>query len=102
MRLNVLNPDLAIMLLDDAIADAQAQARTFAHWFCGIERIQSAIQIGKSRPRVFDLENSPIATREGADGDLSELGLRLYGVDGVVHQVQKNLFELVLVHRNLG
>lgn len=87
------------MFFDDSIANARAEARAFAHWFSGVERIEGAIQVRESRPCILDFKSGSGSLRESTNRDLPGVTFSLHRVAGIIHQVQKNLLELVLIHR---
>ena len=86
------------MLLDDAVADAEPQACTFADRLRSVEGIEGAIHVSKTRAAVFDFDDGAAMTLEGANRNLFQRAAAFDGVNGIVHQVEQNLLELVLVH----
>src|SRR5208283_4786362 len=57
MGRDVFDSEIAPAALGDSVADAQSQARAFAHRLGGVERIERAAEIGEPRARIFHLDH---------------------------------------------
>src|SRR5579862_2027617 len=85
-------------LLDDSITNAQSESGSFARRLRRIERVESAVEIGKTRAGIFDLDDGSQAAAVGANADLLAAGGSFKRVTCVVEQVEEDLFDLVLAH----
>src|SRR3989338_369136 len=85
--------DGAAVLLDDAVADGQAQAGAPAGGLGGEEGVVDLAQVlrGDADAGVADLDLDAAVVVAGADGELAALR---HGVAGVDQQVQEDLLEL--------
>ena len=89
------------MLLDDAVADAQAQAGPLPYGLGGEEGLEDALQVLFRNPDavVFDLDFDGPVARAGPDPDVS---LVLNRMECVGQQVHEDLVELARVALDLG
>ena len=99
LRLDVECPDVAAMLLHDAIADAKAQARALANALGRKERIKNSLGITEADTIVRDGDADDPVIQPRANGDAFP-ATPLNGFKGIVQQIHKNLLELRLVEAN--
>src|SRR5271163_174906 len=87
----IVGADLSAMLLDDAVANAQAEAGAFAHALSGVEGLEDA---------VWFLDAGPGIVEFGVDVSVFDIDTNLqraalagfeHGVHGVVDDVEKDL-----------
>src|SRR5271170_3402266 len=57
----VVQHDFAAGFLDDAVADAEAEAGAFAHRLRGEERIEGAVQVAESGSGIVEADENAIA-----------------------------------------
>src|SRR5271163_2045421 len=65
----VVQHDFAAGFLDDAVADAEAEASTFAHRLGGEERIERAVQVAESGSGIVEADENAIALARGGNRD---------------------------------
>src|SRR5271154_1399276 len=91
------------MLFHDAVANAEAESRSFSYCLRGVERIENATRILYSWPIVGKLDTELIPGDGGANPDFTSPAFSLDRtvflncIHRVVQNVQKNLLELVEV-----
>src|SRR6267143_2753464 len=98
----VVAQDLATMLPHDAIADTQAQASSLPHFLGGEERIEDAIGLGNALAIITEGDLYVGAEAGGRDLDTGGAASFPDRIVGVVHDVEKNLLQLVGVPYHLG
>src|SRR5438105_4864107 len=88
-----LDLNMAAVFLDDAVADAQAQARPLAQRLGGEEGVKNAVPNSRINTVavVLDVDLDAVLRRPGANDHPAPLGA---GVDGVGHQVEYDLINL--------
>ena len=64
----VTTGDMALMVLDNSISDAQAQSHAFANWFGGVERVKDSLWIANARAGVGKFQHQLIAFRPDGHG----------------------------------
>src|SRR5207245_9139667 len=91
-----LHPDAAAVLLRDAVADRQAEARAHAFRLRGEERVEDlAADLGRyAGARVRDFEHGVALASASADGDPAGRLDRYEGLLGVDQEVQQQLLQL--------
>src|SRR5882762_817556 len=98
----VVAQDLATMLPHDAIADTQAQASSLPHFLGGEERLEDAIGLGNALAIITEGDLYVGAEAGGHDLDTGGAASFPDRIVGVVHDVEKNLLQLVGVPYHLG
>src|SRR5262249_49245158 len=99
--MQIVGADVAGMLLDYPVADAEAKTSSLSRAFGSKERIENAIQVGKSRAIVAESHNHLVALECGFNRDLLLLQIA-DRVQGVVEDVQEHLLEHVLLDHYAG
>src|SRR5258708_14969360 len=87
------------MLLNDAVANAEAQTRALADRFGGIERIENALRILKAGTGVGEKDDDVAAIADCLDGEDTAFG-GFHGLQGVADDVEENLHQLISVSAN--
>src|SRR6516162_893076 len=88
--LPVVAEDFSAMFLHDAVTDAQAQPRAFAHRLRRVKRIEHAMRILHARPGVREKHHHVRAIPLRLDRQRAAAGFH-HGVERVVHDVKKHL-----------
>ena len=86
------------MRADDAVADAESQAGTFAGLFGGEEGIEDAFGIGDAGAVVHEGDFDVILGTAGADADAAVVARFLDSVVGIIQNIEENLLELLRVY----
>src|ERR1035441_2132531 len=102
MDLNAGSPSLAVvcgnvasMLLDDPVANAQPQTRAFAHALGRVEGIENPVRFFDARPGVLKFNIHFTAAGVHGDSEQSALPHLQHGVHRIVDDIEKNLFQLM-------
>src|ERR1700722_4242113 len=82
---------------DNAIANAQPQARSFTGMFRGVERIKNALRIDDARAVIGYVHFDGLIAMRGSNGNPPTLAGFLDGVVGVIQNIQKNLLQLLSI-----
>src|ERR1700746_3124233 len=90
------------MLLDDSVADAQSQPGPLPHRFRSVERVEDAMRVFHSWPVVGDFHAQAIPRKRRSNPDFAVSAFLDYCIDGIIHNVEKNLLKLVKVSRSDG
>src|SRR5690348_12622561 len=101
LRLQVLQADLAFVLLDDAVADTQAEASSLPYRLSRIERIEGPVQVGKSGTAIFNFNIGTVTTAESPHHNAPRLNAGFDRINGIIQQVEEDLFELIFIDRNV-
>ena len=96
--------DPAAMLLDDAVADAQAQAGPLSHRFGREERLKDPLEMlfGNADAVVLDLDFNGSIERPRPDPDIAPVVDRLEGIQEQVHQDLVQLARIALNLRDIS
>ena len=89
------------MLLNDAEADAEAQARAFAHRLGGIERIENAIRVLEAGTTVGEQDDNVTTVADRLDCQNTARGC-FHGLERVADNVEENLHQLISVSAHAG
>src|SRR6266404_1719462 len=89
--------DLAAMLFHNAIAYAQPQTGSPSHRLGGEEWIKGPIYIAETVTVVVKQHGDTLVAAAGINTDFF-LWITVQSINGVIQQVQQDLFELVFVH----
>src|SRR5271168_3030776 len=95
----VVQHDFAAGFLDDAVADAEAEASTFAHRLGGEERIERAVQVAEAGAGIVEADENAIALARGGNGN-GALRAFFHRVNRIVQNIQQYLLQLVLADGN--
>ena len=105
-----LDVDGSAVILDDAVADAGAQAGALAHFLGGEKRLEELAldMLGHAVARVDDLDDDAAAVGARADGDAPVArdrraparALFVDRVDGVADQVHEDLLQPVVIRQD--
>src|SRR5215472_17698826 len=98
-RFQISCRDLAAMLFHDPVADAQAETCTLADGLRRIERIKGSVQVSEAGAAIVKAKHHAIGATCGLNAYVL-VGGAFQSVNGVVEQVQKDLFELIFVQRD--
>src|SRR5271156_2143423 len=96
------------MLFHDAVANAEAEPRSFSHCLRGVERIENAARVLNPGAIVGKLDTELIPGQGGANPDFTlptlslDHAVFLNCIDSVVQNIQKPLLELVEVAACVG
>src|SRR5689334_10745709 len=96
MRLQVFRMDLSAVFLYDSVTDAQAQASAFANGLRGVKGVKDAIQIGKTIAIIIKAKHHA-AIVAACLNPYALFGVTFQRVNGIIQQVQQDLFELVFI-----
>ncbi len=99
--LPVVAENLSTMLLNDAEANAQAQAGALPDGLGCIERIEDAMGILDPRTGVQEQDHDVATVANGFNGEHAAF-VGFHGVEGVADDIEENLHELVSVATNAG
>lgn len=88
------------MVVDDSVARAQPQSRSFANRSSRIEGIEDSFRVASARTVVGKLQHNRVLLTPTLDGEKSPAHLA-QGVQRVALDVQKDLEKLIRVPRNL-
>ncbi len=98
----VVTKNLAPMLLQNAVANAEAEAGAFADLFGGEERVENLIRMGDSVAVVAERNFDRVARLGRHDLDARGTADFVHGIVGIVQNVEKDLLQLVRVAHHLG
>src|SRR6195256_591758 len=98
----VVGENLAGMLLDDAVANAQTEAGSLSHLLGGEEGIENAVGMGDAVAIVAERDFHGIAGLGRHDLDARRATYGVHGVVGVVKDIEKDLLQLVRVTNDIG
>src|SRR4029077_12319016 len=82
---------------DDAIANAQAQARAFRGLFCGVEGIEDTLGVRHAGAVVGDGDFDVLFVSNGVNHNAAALSCILNGVIGVIQDIQEDLLQLLRI-----
>src|SRR5208283_1978270 len=94
--LEVLRVNVAIVLFDGAVTDAQAQTRSLTHGLRSIEGIECATHVGESSSRIAEPHDHFLAYQVPLHPDSFLLSF-LEGIRGVAEQVHEQALELTFI-----
>ncbi len=95
MLLAICERHFAARLLDDPVADAQAEPRSFSNGLRRVERIERAIQIAESSAGILDVDRDPATLTRSRNANLPRLA-DLDGVNCVVQNIEEHLLQIVV------
>ena len=100
----VAHLDLAAVLFQDAIADAQAQTGSLSHRLGGVKRIENAVRVLNRRAILGELDENAIGEFPRANPDFaaSFLPLARTASTALFQDVEKYLLELMEVAGRSG
>src|SRR5690348_1116856 len=87
--------DIAATFPDDAVTDAEAEARAFADGLRRIEGVEGAVQVYESRAGIIDAQCDAITFPRCMDPDIF-LTTVFDGVNRIAEQIEENLLQFVL------
>src|ERR1700733_11598568 len=93
--------DPAAVLLKNAVANAEAEARTFADGFGGVKRIEDALGFDEAGAGVGEFNDDVAAFAHGFDGEHTA-AVWLHGVNGITDELEKYLKQLIGVAADGG
>src|SRR5437016_2504186 len=99
--LPVVAENSSTVLLNDAEANAEAQARAFAHWLRCIERIKNAMRVLEAGTTVGAQDDNVATVADGLDCQNTARG-RFHGLQRVADNVEENLHQLISVSAHAG
>ncbi len=88
------------MLLNNPVADAQAEARAFTNTLGGVKRLKDAIRLLDPRPRIVEFGVQMPVFGIHLHPQIAALPAFQHGIHGVVDDVQENLLQLMRISRN--
>lgn len=89
------------MFLHNSVTDAQSQARTFSHGLRREEWVEYLLWRCHTRPRIRKLHNDSLGIVIGVNRELAAADF-VKSVNGIAHQVEAHLQELIGVATHLG
>jgi hypothetical protein len=98
----VVAENLAAVLLDDAITDAEAKPRALSHLFGGKERIENLVGMRNPVAVIGKRDLNCVSGLGGHDFNASGTADFMHGVIGVVENVEEHLLQLMGIADNVG
>ena len=89
------------MLLNDAEANAEAQARAFAHRLRRIERIENAMRVLEAGTGVGEQDDNVAAVTDRFDCQNAARGC-FHGLQRIANNVEENLHQLISISAHAG
>ena len=89
-RVQIARANLAAVLLDDPVRDAQTESRPLSGAFRREERIENAVEIGETGAIIVEAQLNPVADLYRLHGHTAARNA-LQSIERIVQNVQKNL-----------
>src|ERR1700722_6767996 len=95
VRLHVSDSDRATVFGDNAVANTEAETSALADGLRRIKRIENLGGFSNARTAVGELYDQAVAAKPRVNPQIAFACRLKNGIDGVIHQIQKNLLKLM-------